>query len=74
MSWKLLPKGLLGLVALICANAYIVGINQIFDVQIDKYVTLIILSTIYVRFTCGTCYSPKIGLINQTKLDPITKY
>ncbi|XXG81902.1 hypothetical protein AAC387_Pa09g2439 [Persea americana] len=36
MSWKLLPKGLLGLVALICANAYIVGINQIFDVQIDK--------------------------------------
>lgn len=44
MTWGFLPKGLLGLVALICANAYIVGINEIFDVQIDKYVTFIILN------------------------------
>lgn len=32
----LVPRALLGLVALLCGNGYIVGINQIFDVDIDK--------------------------------------
>lgn len=36
MSWSLLLKALYGLFALICGNGYIVGINQIYDVGIDK--------------------------------------
>lgn len=35
IDWALLPKALLGLVALLCGNGYIVGINQIYDVDID---------------------------------------
>jgi hypothetical protein len=31
----LLPRALLGLLALLCGNGYIVGINQIYDVEID---------------------------------------
>lgn len=33
---KLVPRALLGLLALLLGNAYIVGINQIYDVDIDK--------------------------------------
>jgi homogentisate solanesyltransferase len=33
---SLVPKAALGLVALLCGNGYIVGINQIYDVDIDK--------------------------------------
>jgi homogentisate solanesyltransferase len=29
-------NAILGLVALLCGNAYIVGINQIFDVDVDE--------------------------------------
>eukprot|EP00899_Mesostigma_viride_P025319 jgi/Mesvir1/5972/Mv00726-RA.1 len=36
IDWGLLPRALLGLVALLCGNGYIVGINQIYDVEIDK--------------------------------------
>ena len=36
LSFQLLPKSLIGLLALIFGNAYIVGINQIYDVEIDK--------------------------------------
>jgi len=36
IEWKLLHTALYGLVALLCGNAYIVGINQIYDVDIDK--------------------------------------
>ena len=36
MSWALLPRAAVGLVALLCGNAYIVGVNQIYDVEIDK--------------------------------------
>lgn len=36
IDWGLLPKALLGVVALLCGNGYIVGINQIYDVDIDK--------------------------------------
>ncbi|XP_039831895.1 probable homogentisate phytyltransferase 2, chloroplastic isoform X2 [Panicum virgatum] len=36
INWWLLFKAFYGLVALICGNGYIVGINQIYDVAIDK--------------------------------------
>lgn len=39
IKWSLLLKAFSGLIALICGNGYIVGINQIYDVGIDKYVT-----------------------------------
>ncbi|KAF6262710.1 hypothetical protein COO60DRAFT_1624864 [Scenedesmus sp. NREL 46B-D3] len=35
IDWGLLPRALMGLVALLCGNGYIVGINQIYDVDID---------------------------------------
>ena len=35
-QWVLLPRAVLGMVALIFGNVYIVGINQIYDVDIDK--------------------------------------
>ncbi|GBF95479.1 hypothetical protein Rsub_07829 [Raphidocelis subcapitata] len=35
IDWALLPRACLGLVALLCGNGYIVGINQIYDVEID---------------------------------------
>jgi homogentisate solanesyltransferase len=37
---KLLPKAVIGLTALLCGNAYIVGINQIYDEKIDEVGTL----------------------------------
>lgn len=38
IKWSLLLKAFFGLIALICGNGYIVGINQIYDIGIDKYV------------------------------------
>jgi len=35
-DWSLLPTAALGVVALLCGNGFIVGINQIYDVSIDK--------------------------------------
>lgn len=35
-DWSLLPRALLGLLALLFGNAFIVGINQIYDVRIDR--------------------------------------
>eukprot|EP00798_Chlamydomonas_sp_ICE-L_P026829 gene26829-4424_t len=35
IDWGLLPKALMGLLALLCGNGFIVGINQIYDVDID---------------------------------------
>jgi homogentisate solanesyltransferase len=35
IDWGLLPRALLGLLALLCGNGFIVGINQIYDVDID---------------------------------------
>lgn len=35
IDWALLPRALMGLLALLCGNGYIVGINQIYDVDID---------------------------------------
>ena len=39
IKWSLVLKALSGLLALICGNGYIVGINQIYDIGIDKYVS-----------------------------------
>nr|AKM76580.1 AT3G11945-like protein [Pelargonium myrrhifolium] len=36
IKWSLVFKALSGLFALICGNGYIVGINQIYDIGIDK--------------------------------------
>ncbi|KAL5067495.1 hypothetical protein RYX36_018382 [Vicia faba] len=36
IKWSLLLKAFSGLLALICGNGYIVGINQIYDISIDK--------------------------------------
>jgi len=36
VSLKLVPRALIGLLALLAGNAYIVGINQIYDVKIDE--------------------------------------
>ncbi|XP_047308903.1 homogentisate solanesyltransferase, chloroplastic [Impatiens glandulifera] len=36
IKWSLLSKAISGLLALICGNGYIVGINQIYDIGIDK--------------------------------------
>nr|AKM76579.1 AT3G11945-like protein [Pelargonium incrassatum] len=36
IKWSLVLKALFGLFALICGNGYIVGINQIYDIGIDK--------------------------------------
>ena len=35
IDWALLPRALLGVAALLCGNGFIVGINQIYDVDID---------------------------------------
>ena len=37
IKWTLLFKAFSGLFALLCGNGYIVGINQIYDIRIDKY-------------------------------------
>ncbi|KAJ1446768.1 tocopherol polyprenyltransferase-like protein [Pelagophyceae sp. CCMP2097] len=34
--WDLIPSAGLGAVALLCGNAFIVGINQIYDVDVDR--------------------------------------
>ncbi|KAF8395996.1 hypothetical protein HHK36_017607 [Tetracentron sinense] len=36
IKWSLLFKAFCGLISLICGNGYIVGINQIYDIGIDK--------------------------------------
>lgn len=36
INWWLAFKAFYGLIALICGNGYIVGINQIYDIGIDK--------------------------------------
>ncbi|KAG0611423.1 hypothetical protein M758_7G140000 [Ceratodon purpureus] len=36
INWLLLPKALRGLLALLCGNGFIVGINQIYDYGIDR--------------------------------------
>ncbi len=33
---RLVPRAILGLIALLCGNAFIVGVNQVYDVSIDR--------------------------------------
>jgi hypothetical protein len=40
IEWSLLRTAFFGLIALLCGNAYIVGINQIYDVDIDKVIPI----------------------------------
>lgn len=40
INWWLTFKAFYGVIALICGNGYIVGINQIYDIGIDKYLFL----------------------------------
>lgn len=35
IDWALLPRAALGVLALLCGNGFIVGINQIYDVDVD---------------------------------------
>jgi len=44
VDWGLLPRASLGVAALLCGNGYIVGINQIYDVDIDQVVIPFALS------------------------------
>ncbi|KAK6941979.1 hypothetical protein RJ641_027356 [Dillenia turbinata] len=37
IKWSLFFKAFSGLCVLICGNSYIVGINQVYDIGIDKY-------------------------------------
>lgn len=36
ITWSLVPNSVMGMLALLLGNAFIVGINQIYDVEIDK--------------------------------------
>lgn len=36
IDWSLMPTACLGVLALLCGNGFIVGINQIYDVDIDE--------------------------------------
>jgi len=36
IDWSLLPTAGLGVVALVCGNLFIVGVNQIYDVNVDR--------------------------------------
>ena len=36
INWILLPRAVIGVLTLLCGNGFIVGINQIFDVEIDE--------------------------------------
>ncbi|KAK4535787.1 hypothetical protein CDCA_CDCA06G1812 [Cyanidium caldarium] len=36
LDWSLLPRALLGVVALLLGNAFIVGVNQIYDQEVDR--------------------------------------
>ena len=53
VTLNLVPRALLGLFALLCGNAYIVGINQIYDVKIDEVCAG--LSEAHIVFTISAC-------------------
>lgn len=45
INFNLIPRAVIGLIALLCGNAFIVGINQIYDVKIDE------VSVIYCHYS-----------------------
>merc|ERR1711967_64121 len=51
----LFPRALLGLLALLCGNGFIVGINQIYDVEIDK------VNKPYLPIAWAFCLATAIG-------------
>lgn len=60
IKWSLLLKAFSGLLALICGNGYIVGINQIYDIGIDKYATYRdqFVKLLYTGVSCMKPYVP----------------
>ncbi|MBA0878534.1 hypothetical protein Goshw_004043 [Gossypium schwendimanii] len=52
IKWSLVLKAFSGLIALICGNGYIVGINQIYDIGIDKYVSRIGKNNLELKWKC----------------------
>lgn len=51
IKWSLLLKAFTGLFALICGNGYIVGINQIYDIGIDKYAVRVYIHYFYISYS-----------------------
>lgn len=46
INWMLLPRALIGVLTLLCGNGFIVGINQIYDIQIDEVAKRALISTV----------------------------
>ncbi|RVW46979.1 Homogentisate solanesyltransferase, chloroplastic [Vitis vinifera] len=67
IKWSLLFKAFSGLLALICGNGYIVGINQIYDIGIDKLCNTYVYrdqfnKLLYAGVSCMKAYAPEHGL------------
>ncbi len=78
IDWALLPRAVLGLVALLCGNGYIVGINQIYDVDIDvlNKPFLPVASGGAVRGAVnspGVAYAAPRGIVHGTVCPPCQK-
>jgi 4-hydroxybenzoate polyprenyltransferase len=56
IDWGLLPRAALGVLALLCGNGYIVGINQVYDVDID------VVNKPFLPVAAGTCVCLTISL------------
>ena len=69
ISLKLVPKAILGLIALLCGNAYIVGINQIYDVKIDE-VSYHYLQSIYTHRLLISIYTFIYTYIGKQAVPP----
>jgi hypothetical protein len=65
IDWGLLPRALMGLLALLCGNGYIVGINQIYDVDIDA-VNKPFLPVAAGEHSCNTAQLWQLGLAAKT--------
>ena len=61
IDWGLLPKAALGVAALLCGNGYIVGINQIFDDDIDK------VNKPFLPIASGLCANPSKVFLTHSK-------
>ncbi|KAF5941256.1 hypothetical protein HYC85_022423, partial [Camellia sinensis] len=64
IRWSLLFKAFSGLLALLCGNGYIVGINQIYDIGIDNVTGLLIVGINFGPFiTALYCLGLFLGTI-----------
>eukprot|EP00878_Enallax_costatus_P042165 GHUV01049255.1.p1 GENE.GHUV01049255.1~~GHUV01049255.1.p1 ORF type:complete len:181 (-),score=46.49 GHUV01049255.1:14-556(-) len=68
IDWGLLPRALMGLVALLCGNGYIVGINQIYDVDIDA------VNKPFLPVAAGKCHSKQPGSAAHTHHDGVSQH